>query len=345
MLLSGCSAPKGESYDSDKLYKSMEKALYEGQTEITATYDASSFSEETASADAKQFLSENYLATCLLSDIEVSFEKSGSDTDATFSLIYNEATDFDGIIVKVSDDTKARKVLKKMTEDGGQKTALLLSDYTLTETEIFGLLDEAEVNCATAPCEATQLSYALFDPNESENTQLLVVWLEYAIDENDFSTKEAELTAAIKNYSSKLKSEASSDAEIYHSIFDLVCETANYDMKIEELTKLDSTRLTSSMHVDRSAYGALVSKNTVCTGYARGFKALCDELNLPCYVILGEINGGNHCWNAVCIDGETFYVDCTLADTNGAPLDPFLFTPESARDAGYVESSFCNIPW
>ncbi|ENY69285.1 Hypothetical protein, predicted lipoprotein [Metamycoplasma auris 15026] len=69
---------------------------------------------------------------------------------------------------------------------------------------------------------------------------------------------------------------------------------------------------------DQSAYSALVKLKTVCTGYAKGFKMLMDELNVPCTLITGEANYGyltgnvaRHAWNMVEVDGEWYHVDAT----------------------------------
>ncbi|PZW00542.1 MAG6410 family transglutaminase-related lipoprotein [Metamycoplasma auris] len=69
---------------------------------------------------------------------------------------------------------------------------------------------------------------------------------------------------------------------------------------------------------DQSAYSALVKQKTVCTGYAKGFKMLMDELNIPCRLMTGNADYGyltgsasRHAWNQIEIDGEWYHVDAT----------------------------------
>lgn len=342
-LFCSCSSEKSTTYSSEQLHEALEDAIYKGKTQFTVLYDTASLSQEDARVQLEHCLSQDYLAGCLLEDAELTFEDNGSGTESTFLLTYNEATDFEGMIHDISDDSTMRKTLASMMKQNARKTALLLKNYSLSEEQIFNLLDEAEINCADAPCEATNVSYAIFDPYE--NMQLLIVWGEYPIEEDSIKEKKAELVKATAAYAEELAKNNESAQDTYEAIFDLICNKANYDQNIASLTLLNTDRLSDSMHIDRSAYGAIVSKNTVCTGYARGFKALCDALDLPCYVIMGSHDGVTHAWNAVQVDGQTYYVDCTSADTGTAKEKTFLFTPEQAQMEGYIEASSCHIPW
>ena len=73
---------------------------------------------------------------------------------------------------------------------------------------------------------------------------------------------------------------------------------------------------------------------SVCEGYAKAFKYLCDlsdfDGDVSCYIVDGYMQGGtgegNHMWNVVQIDGGTLLVDVTNCDdgTIGAPDQLFL---------------------
>lgn len=58
----------------------------------------------------------------------------------------------------------------------------------------------------------------------------------------------------------------------------------------------------------------------VCEGYARAFKVLCDELDIPCVLVDGVAKGdqdekpGGHMWNYVQLDGGWYAVDVTWND-------------------------------
>lgn len=66
-------------------------------------------------------------------------------------------------------------------------------------------------------------------------------------------------------------------------------------------------------------YGALVNNLTVCEGYAKAFKSLMDELNVPCVVVCGYAQNSkgeteNHAWNYVLIDDNWYAIDVTWDD-------------------------------
>jgi transglutaminase/protease-like cytokinesis protein 3 len=115
-----------------------------------------------------------------------------------------------------------------------------------------------------------------------------------------------------------------------------------YDDALEAAT-LDRS-LSGEMYVNRSAYGALITGSTICSGYSRAFKAICDEFDVPCWVVLGTKGGQAHAWNLVLIDDSSFYVDCTRADVNGETENAFLFNERSLEEQDYEISPAIIIP-
>ena len=66
-------------------------------------------------------------------------------------------------------------------------------------------------------------------------------------------------------------------------------------------------------------YGALVNRECVCEGYARAFKYLLDELDIPCVMVIGTGTNSqgeteNHAWNYVQLNGNWYAVDSTWDD-------------------------------
>ena len=60
-----------------------------------------------------------------------------------------------------------------------------------------------------------------------------------------------------------------------------------------------------------TAWGALIYREAQCSGYARGFKALCDAVDIPCYYVHATEAASNpsHQWNIVQIGGKWYHVD------------------------------------
>lgn len=90
----------------------------------------------------------------------------------------------------------------------------------------------------------------------------------------------------------------------------------------------------------------------VCEGYAKAFKVLCDELEIPCVLVEGDARSsryqtaGAHMWNYVMVDGGWYAVDVTWNDpvvTAGDPAlsgyeceDWFLLGSESLVDTDFT---------
>lgn len=77
-----------------------------------------------------------------------------------------------------------------------------------------------------------------------------------------------------------------------------------------------------------TAYGALLEGKAVCAGYARAYMLLAQAAGFEViYVTSPEMNHG---WNAVRLDGVTYYIDCTFDDP----------TPDMGQ---YVLHDYCLV--
>ncbi len=126
---------------------------------------------------------------------------------------------------------------------------------------------------------------------------------------NDGFTKET-VKSAIKKVNSIEKdivSKASgNDLDKIKYVHDYLLDNFEYD----------STFSNSCIY---NVYGGFVNNLTVCEGYAKAFKAIMDEFDIPCVVICGmaENSNGqieNHAWDYVKIDDKWYSIDCTWDD-------------------------------
>ena len=93
------------------------------------------------------------------------------------------------------------------------------------------------------------------------------------------------------------------------------------DIKMVHDYLIDSINYDSSLSKQNiyNVYGALVNKECVCEGYARAFKYLLDELDIPCVMVIGTGTNSqgeteNHAWNYVQLNGSWYAVDTTWDD-------------------------------
>lgn len=69
----------------------------------------------------------------------------------------------------------------------------------------------------------------------------------------------------------------------------------------------------------RNIYGALINKEVVCEGYAKSFKYILDDLEIPNIIVVGTATNSNnqtesHAWNYVYINDRWYAIDATWDD-------------------------------
>lgn len=72
-------------------------------------------------------------------------------------------------------------------------------------------------------------------------------------------------------------------------------------------------------------YGALINGQAICKGYTTTFRMFMGMLSIPCGTVhSADIDGDEHAWNTVKLDGSWYYVDCTwddpIPDFSGRPV-------------------------
>lgn len=101
--------------------------------------------------------------------------------------------------------------------------------------------------------------------------------------------------------------DAATDAEKFRALHDLLVRSCVYDVEAAEAAgELDGAS------APFTAYGALVDGKAVCAGYARAYMLLCRAVGLDAIYVADETM--NHSWNAVRLDGNTYFIDCTFDD-------------------------------
>ncbi|MCI5911027.1 MAG: hypothetical protein MRZ46_05215 [Oscillospiraceae bacterium] len=77
--------------------------------------------------------------------------------------------------------------------------------------------------------------------------------------------------------------------------------------------------------LDQSVISALVNNETVCAGYTKAFKLLCDDAGIDCI----SVQGYSHAWNKCFIDGKWYNVDVTNDDQSQLSYFYFLVSDKS----------------
>ncbi len=105
---------------------------------------------------------------------------------------------------------------------------------------------------------------------------------------------------------------------------------SDYDkyLKIHDYVVENTTYVEKAIN-DQNAYGCLIDKKSVCNGYAKAYKYLCNAAGLKCEMILSSYlkpdgKESGHAWNAVFLEGAWYYVDTTWDNTQSSKYKYFL---------------------
>lgn len=80
--------------------------------------------------------------------------------------------------------------------------------------------------------------------------------------------------------------------------------------KIQSINSLIGKKLSYDSGGEFSGtYQALTKKKTTCLGYAMIFYRMTYDLNLPCRIATGYVDGKYHCWLVFNIDKEHYHID------------------------------------
>ncbi|SHI05799.1 hypothetical protein SAMN02745823_02138 [Sporobacter termitidis DSM 10068] len=120
--------------------------------------------------------------------------------------------------------------------------------------------------------------------------------------------------------------------------------------RVMDVTEYDKTADSSGDDIDQNvsatAYGALVTGKAASEGYAMAYKALCDELGLESYVVIGTLNGQSHAWNIVALEDSYYHIDVSMCDVNGISTAFLKSDTEMKKNYSWDTSKYkaCNGP-
>ncbi len=120
------------------------------------------------------------------------------------------------------------------------------------------------------------------------------------------------------------------EAELYERLLrlhDILVDETDYDSETAQAVLGADPESNDGINQSSSAYGCLVNRRAICSGYAAAFQLLAGRLGAECRRVEGaeERSGAPHEWNLLCLDGEWYHVDVTWDDPvfTGDPADGY----------------------
>lgn len=168
--------------------------------------------------------------------------------------------------------------------------------------------------------------------SSEQNTGSHTTTYQFQVTYLESSDQLTKVNAKVKGIISSLKLKNASDYQKVKLIHDYLVKKITYDQSYTNYT----------------AYSALIENSAVCQGYSLAAYKLLTEAGIPCRIISGTGNGGDHAWNIVKVNGVWYNLDVTWDDAVGATkilYTNFLkgtdtFYKEHVPDSEYKDAAF-----
>lgn len=178
--------------------------------------------------------------------------------------------------------------------------------------------DQVSWDCAeNMPYLFRQIMHSLYEVESGD--ALLVVNQEYDVYQ---LTKEQQqeaqklVEAEVDALAEQVRAYSESKDEQSKYLYQLITERVDFDYELSDMLLDVYNETNPEVAIGRGIYGALLEGESVCSGYAAAYKAVCDRLDIPCKVLIGYTENGDHAWNMIIKeDGTIAYVDPSWGDS------------------------------
>ena len=200
-----------------------------------------------------------------------------------------------------------------LTDEEGARAAIInalvqredeldLSSYGLSYTQLSDLMD----SILTVPGFDNYYGFSTYWHLRIDTSKpVTVIHLQYLDDAPQILEQNRAVEAEAERVVAQVVTDGMSDYDIAKALHDYLVLNCEYDMRLYS-GGMPSTAYT--------AYGALIDKTAVCSGYARAYEILMQLAGIPVEYVTGDTTRGYHAWNIVQIGGAWYHVDTTWDD-------------------------------
>lgn len=121
----------------------------------------------------------------------------------------------------------------------------------------------------------------------------------YTMEEEERQKIQKQIDATVEQWLAGI-SIGDSDYEKSKYIYETLIGQVDYDLQSED---------------NQNIISVFLHGKTVCQGYANAVSYLCQQLSVPCVIVVGTADGDPHAWNMVQLDGEYYFLDATWGNS------------------------------
>ena len=158
--------------------------------------------------------------------------------------------------------------------------------------------------------------------------------VEYVLDEDATKEMQSESIIKAKEIVESIITDDMTDFEKENAINSYLCDNAKYNEEIFDYINDNGTISVDAVKNFSNSftpYGILVENLGVCESYSEAFLLLCHYAGIDAIIETGKLNGVNHEWNRVKIDGNWCVMDVTNNDSVNLPNSYFNLSDKMAQ--------------
>lgn len=194
----------------------------------------------------------------------------------------------------------------------GYKSTVNVKGYKITPKNLQSILNKA-----------LEKDYYLFDSilniggsyeyTRTNPSYVTKIYFNYQFSKKTMKKRYSSLKSTVTKVKSSLGTGLSKEQAAL-SVHDYLIKRATYSMSYATAAmKNPYYPIQWNLH---SAYGILVDKKGVCSGYAYAYRLFMQAYGIPCVLINSD--SMNHAWNMIQLGGKWYHVDCTWDDPDAS---------------------------
>ncbi len=193
------------------------------------------------------------------------------------------------------DDEMELALLAKLLFDSGE-TQFFIQDSDFSIAKTYGYLDALMIH-------AFKFSMGTKTYSQGDKVVRNLDYIKIELYNDDIS----KLNQAMTDFMDQKISNQQTSIQQLKAIHDGLILATKYDTGVLDL---DLTNIID--HTPFEAYGLFINHKAVCSGYAKAFMGIAQQLNIPVIVVSSTVM--NHAWNLVYTGSHWRYVDVTFDD-------------------------------
>lgn len=263
---------------------------------------------------------EHPLGAWAVEAIRCDFNRVVSYDVADLNISFLKNADEIASVVFISSEDELRSRLRERLENYAAGAALRIYSTQVDEARIQALLEELYFSDPVS-IAAEPLSTVQGFPAEGGANRIYELHIDYG----DSQSSLRQMTAVLRRRVPQLCGELSADAPV--------------GMALAAARLVSAALAETEDDLASTAYGALVLSEANDKGAALAYEALCAQLEIPCQVVSGQLNGvelETHFWNMICLDGAWYHVD--VSRLAAEPRQSFLVTDAALRGSRFWDT-------